>query len=137
MPETITINKDNAHFFIAICEQEKHSFLMLGLYDQHRVTQMLCRVGKVFNVNYEENEYGEEGCFQTTKRLSAAVFSAAPSIIEDEGIDRMYKGEKSISYQAYTINYQQYIEFVRMLEGLQTDTNTYECFKPVQEREIK
>ena len=129
MPEVITINKDTDHFFLAICKKDVHSFLMLGLYDQNQVSHLLCRVGKVFDHDNEE----EDDCFTANKRLAHFIFSSTNGIINDERTYRNNKGETPISYQAYDISYQQYKEFIQLLEGLQTDRNKFKCYKPIKE----
>jgi hypothetical protein len=51
----------------------------------------------------------------------------------DERLSRTSKGQIPISYQAYDLSYQHYLEFIQRLEGLQTEDNKYKCYKPVAE----
>ena len=130
MKNTITINKDQDHFFIAICKQGNHSFLMLGIYEQNRVPQLLCRVGKFFDVPRNPRD---RNCFNSSRLLLNALFSSSRAKIIDERLSRANKGETPISYQAYDLSYQHYLEFIQRLEGLQTGDNKYKCYKPVAE----
>ncbi|BCA94787.1 hypothetical protein TUM19329_11480 [Legionella antarctica] len=131
----ISINKDKSKFFIAICKQGAHSFLMLGVYDQNQVTHLLCRVGKFFDVPRESKS---NKCFTSSRLLFNAFFSSSTAKIIDEQLFRKTKGEVPISYQAHDLSYQHYLEFIQLLEGLQTDDNAYNCYKPVtvQQSEI-
>ncbi|MCL9682692.1 hypothetical protein [Legionella maioricensis] len=134
MKKTISIDKDKDHFFIAICKQGKHSFLMLGIYDQNQVTQLLCRVGKFFDVPQNPKD---RGYCDTNRRLCNALFSSSRAKIMDERLSRETKGEIPISYQAYDLSYQHYLEFIQHLESLQTDDNKYKCYKPIAEKQGK
>lgn len=130
MPKTIILNKDTDRFFISINKIGGHSFLMLGVYDQNKVSHLLCRVGKMFDIDPTTEE---QNCFTANKRLFKTVFSSSKGKIQDEGTSRKKKGEDPISYQAYDINYRQYLEFIQLLEGLQTKKNQFKCYKPVEE----
>ncbi len=132
MKKTILINKDKDQFFIAICKQGAHSFLMLGVYDQNQVTHLLCRVGKFFDLPRESRN---SRCYTTSSLIINALFSSAKAKIKDEKLSREAKGEVPISYQAYDLSYQHYLEFIQLLEGLQTDDNKYKCYKPVAENQ--
>lgn len=125
----ISINTNNAHFFIAICKKGSHSFLMLGLHENYQVSHLLCRVGKFFDVGSEKPD-----CFSINKLLFEAIVSSSKGKIKDEGIYRKSKTKKLITYQAYDINYKQYREFIKLLEGLQTEDNQFECYKPFEKQ---
>ena len=133
MPDIITVDKDKEHFFIAICKQGNHTFLMLGVYDGHQVSHLLCRVGKVFDVPAESDE---RGCNLLGKKFCNAFFyNNEAAAIQDEGVSRKKKGEIPISYQAYELKYENYLEFIKILEGLQIKNPRYKyrCYKPVYE----
>ncbi len=121
---SITINKETDNFFIALCMQNSHSFLMFGIYDQNRVTHLLCRVGKVFDLE------PITGCLKKSAQLGRVLFSNSKAKLNDEGISRQKKGQHPISYQAYDTTYQHYLEFIHLLESLQTEDNGFICYKP-------
>lgn len=126
----IKINKKKDHFFIAIGKQKEHSFVMLGVYDKTRVTHLLCRVGKIFDTDLAPEEITFSIRF---RELFKAIFFATKAKIVSERISSSRKGSIPISYQAYEMRYEQYVEFVQLLEGLQTETNKFKCYKPIHE----
>ena len=127
---TIIIDKETDKFFIAIGKEDRHSFVMFGVYDQNKVQHLLCRVGKFFDGGNEPNA---NRYFSASKRLASALFSSAHAKLRSEAIVRKQKQQKEISYQAYDATYEQYIEFIQLLETLQTEKNVFLCFKPVQQ----
>lgn len=118
---SITINKKTTRFFISIAKKGRHSFIMLGLYEGTLVSRLLCRVGKL-----------SEG--RLCRRL-LICFNSLNSSLRDEGFDRDYFDEELINYQAFDICYEQYCQFICLLEGLQTEDNQFNCFKPIREYE--
>ncbi|HAT6901825.1 hypothetical protein D7217_13340 [Legionella pneumophila] len=125
----ICINKETDHFFISIGKINQHSFIMLGVYDDFQVSHLLCRVGKIFDLPNQTK--GIKRCLSIYSALGGAIFASSKAKIEDEGITRKRKGSAPISYQAYDISYEQYCEFVHYLESIQTESNQFECFKPL------
>ncbi|MCW8407841.1 hypothetical protein OQJ13_02515 [Legionella sp. PATHC035] len=126
-PSVLKINKKTDHFFISISKQQGvHSFLMLGTYDPqgHKIQRLLSRVGKGHNLT-KPNFLTNMQC------ICNGLFFSNPASLRDEWIYREKIGLHPISYQAYDITYEQYIEFVRILESLQTDENKFACYKPV------
>ncbi|KTD40984.1 hypothetical protein [Legionella parisiensis] len=126
-PESLTVNKITDHFFISINKKMGHSFIMLGVYDQNKFRHVLCRVGKVAEVEVDEN--GETDYPTNLQFLCNALFFASKAYLKDEGVSRKKRGNVPITYQAYDISYEQYIEFVRILESLRGH-DTYTCYKP-------
>ncbi|KTC83200.1 hypothetical protein [Legionella cincinnatiensis] len=122
----ITINPQADKFFISINKQGVHSFIMLGIYDQNKAKHLLCRVGK-----FGDNDDKDPNCSLVTKFLCNALFYKNKAKLGDEGITRRAKGSTPITYQAYDITYAQYLEFIQILESLQTDENKFLCYKPV------
>lgn len=117
---SIQINKNTSRFFIAINKINHHSFLMLGTYDKNKVAHLLCRVGK--SLQKEED---------TNACVYYKIFSShVKSELIDEGVSRKKRNKAAISYQAYDITYDQYLQFIQMLESIQTDTNRFSCYKP-------
>ncbi len=125
----ISIDLDNTQFFIAIAKKKAHSFIMLGTYGQNKVQHLLCRVGKVFDL--KRNADDTIPVSSLFNALGDAAFSSAAAKIQDEGLSRKKQGHQSISYQAYDINFQQYLDFIRILESTQTRLNSFECYKPI------
>lgn len=125
---SITIDLDRSEFFIAIAKKQAHSFIMLGTYENNTVQHLLCRVGKVFDLEKREicSVFGA---------LAGAVASSTASKVQDEGLTRKNSKWKAITYQAYTISFEQYQEFIQLLESLQTATNIFDCYKPVKRQQ--
>ncbi|CAM3096278.1 Uncharacterised protein [Legionella steigerwaltii] len=125
-PRSLKINKKTDHFFISINKKGVHSFIMLGMYDpaKNKIQNLLCRVGKMgnnTNPNYVTN----------IQSICNALFFSNKSRLGDEGVWREKLGANPISYQAYDITYDQYLDFVQKLESLQTPDNKFGCYKPV------
>lgn len=127
---TITINKETDRFFIAIGKEEEHSFIMFGVYDQNQVRHLLCRVGKDVD---EEIEPDANKCLTVAGRIKRFFFSSVKSKLINERTVRNKPGNIPISYQAYESSYKHYLEFIQLLENLQTDTNQFPCYKPISE----
>lgn len=124
--EFININKKKAQFFISINKRGAHTFIMLGVYDQHKVTHVLGRVGKVaIPDGYHDSAFCDGLLF-----ILQALFTNTKARLEDEGIERRSRRLSAINYQAYDITYRQYIEFIHVLEALQTPENKFFCYIP-------
>lgn len=123
---SIIINSKTDKFFISINKKGVHSFIMLGIYDQNRARHLLCRVGK-----FGDNDDKEPNYALAIKFLCNALFYKNKAKLGDEGITRNAKGSTPITYQAYDITYDQYWEFIQILESLQTDKNKFFCYKPM------
>ncbi|PWY54964.1 hypothetical protein DGG96_14265 [Legionella qingyii] len=72
----------------------------------------------------------ESDYFMQTEFLCNALFFANKGKLMDEGISRNERQWSKISYQAYDITYDQYVEFLRVLEATQSLYNQFECYKP-------
>jgi hypothetical protein len=125
----ISIDLFDTHFFIAIGKKKGHSFIMLGIHKANKVQELLCRVGKVFDL--KENADKEVEICSVFDALAGASFSSTAAKIQDEGLNRKKLGHDAISYQAYEISFQQYLEFIRILESIQTARNSFKCYKPI------
>lgn len=119
---SITINKNQEQFFISINKMNGHTFVMLGLYDKNKVKNVLCRVGK-FMVKRKENWV-----------CCNALFSKVDAKLCDEGVSKNEKNAKPISYQAYDITYKQYLQFIQILDSLQTPQNRFMCYRPQKDK---
>lgn len=124
-PESLVINKKKDHFFISIAKKGVHSFIMLGIYDQNKVQQLLCRVGKFGDIGVKDPHY-----FLKLQFICNSLFFTNKGGLADEGLSRKKRGRHPITYQAYDINYEQYLEFVSILESLQSDDCKFKCYKP-------
>lgn len=126
----VSIDKNTDKFFIALGKENSHSFIMFGVYDQNRVSHLLCRVGKDIDevMPPNTNKY-----MVMADRLRNAFFSKLKSRLKNERTQRTAAESPSISYQAYDSTYEQYLEFIQLLEALQTEKNQFLCYKPVQE----
>lgn len=127
---SIEINKETDHFFISINKIQNHSFVMLGVYDGNQVKHSLCRVGKV--ATYEAVCGGYRVALAPLF-IYQFFFSKAKAELTDEKVVRNHIGNTLINYQAYDITYTQYIEFIKILETIETDGNKFCCFKPTEE----
>lgn len=124
---TITINKETDKFFLALGKEGKHTFIMFGVYDQNKVSHLLCRVGKDID---EPSQPGENRCMAITGRIANVFFSKIKSRLKNERTSRDNPGNIPISYQAYDTTYEHYLEFIGLLENLQNKHNRYLCYKP-------
>jgi len=126
----ITINKKTDHFFISICKIHAHSFLMLGVYDKNRVSHLLCRIGKW---GYSKKDPKKSEYSFTVGYLFNLLFFSVRAKLTDEGVFRERESPNPINYQAYDITYEQYLEFIQKLEGLQETDNIFRCYQPIEE----
>lgn len=102
-----------------------HSFVFFGTYKENQVVQLLARVGKGINEDYQESN----SCVELLKIL----FSSTPSTtLVNEKIRHNEEGHYPISYQAYDISYEQYLNYLLISERLQTEKNRFYSYKPVR-----
>lgn len=127
---TLSINLKKDKFFVAIGKEEHHSFIMFGVYDQNHVQHLLCRVGKDV---IEPNDPNDYQCMVWGRRLSGIFFSKLKSRLRNERTTRDYLETAPISYQAYDTSYNNYLEFLQLLEAIQTEENSFFCYKPLKE----
>ncbi|MDR3443453.1 MAG: hypothetical protein P4L65_10625 [Legionella sp.] len=127
---SIEINKETDHFFISINKSSMHSFVMLGVYDGNQVKHPLCRVGMAA---VHEAVCDGYVVALVSRYIYQFFFSKAKAELKDEKVVRNKIGSYLINYQAYDITYKQYIEFIKILETIQTEKNKFCCFKPIVE----
>lgn len=108
---TLIINKNKDKFFLALCKSSQHTFVLVGQYEGFVVKQLFCRVAKCYknNNNYLKDLY----------QLFSGGFQAN---IYDEGITRDHPNERYMSYQAYDINWDQYLALIKSFSTLQRQT---------------
>lgn len=127
---TLTIDS-KTRFFIAISKIKAHSFIMTGTHDNFKVQHLLCRVGKIFDLNSNSNNPKPLGSILSA--LFKVIGHYAKAKIKDEGLNRDRLEHSPISYQAYEISYKQYLDFIHLLESIEDEDNSIECFKPVEQ----
>lgn len=123
----IDIDKGKTRFFISINKVGVHSFVTLGVYDELQVEHVLCQVGKY---SFRKKVCGSYGNLATSDFIFNAFFSKVDARLLDEKKQVGQHDKLTISYHASDITYEQYLEFVQLLEVLQTPKNKYCCFKP-------
>ncbi|MBA3536498.1 MAG: hypothetical protein H0T84_07810 [Tatlockia sp.] len=124
---SLLVNKNN-EFFIAICERNGHSYISLGVKDNDGTTQFLASFGKIYY--REATQAKKENNFDMLKfRLSetcGAVFTDTNAYIQNEPViayeinDGVWRRPKTsdISYKAYAINYQHYLQFLNHMAAI-------------------
>lgn len=127
---TLNINLKTDKFFIAIGKEHSHTFIMFGVYDQNYVKHLLCRVGKDVD---EPVDPEASKCMVKSSRLTNLFFSKLKSRLRNERTERKSPENIQVSYQAYDTTYDNYLEFIQLLEALQTKDNTFSCYKPCNE----
>ncbi len=110
MQQPITVDK-HSEFFICIAKDGIHSFLMLGVMDGKN-PKLFARVGKG---NKIDESFGTDFSQQLTM-VQKALFSNTEATLDDEGITR--RKPVDISYQAYSITYKQYLDFLKMTKNI-------------------
>lgn len=110
MPRPITVNKDS-EFYIAIAKEGVHSFLMSGVMMDGKAIP-LARVGKS---NLIDPSFGT-GFRDQLRMFGKVAGSHSQAMLMDEGIEEEPDYNPNISYQAYSITYEQYLEFLRMIK---------------------
>lgn len=102
-------NKED-EFFLAIGQQGKHSFLMLGVMDNDQ-PRLLARVGKRNDIDPDyKSEY---------ELFKKALGSGSLSRLGDEGLFRPEGHYAKINYQAYAITYSQLKEFFGLIASIE------------------
>jgi hypothetical protein len=118
---TLTVKKSD-EFFIAIAKirGNAHTFIFVGVKLLEEIL-ILARVGKAMDVR-KGNPPG----------LFSLIFSPVKAILKDEGVDRLAGWRQEITYEAYAISYQQYLQFMALLKKIQDDTNCFSGYAPIR-----
>jgi hypothetical protein len=111
---TLDITK-NSEFFIALCQYGPHSYVALGAKTKDK-TQLLASFGKI----------ASERTSNLCTSLCTAVFNKVPATILNEPVTKHLKpngfisnpSESNVTYKAYDISYQNYIEFLLYMKQL-------------------
>lgn len=95
----ITVNPGD-EYFIAIGQQEVHSFLMLGVVPAEGEPKLLARVGKfMINVHY----------------------CSVDGVLVDEGVTRQRENPTKINYQAYSIDAAQAYKCIQLISTVENE----------------
>ncbi|QEY52723.1 hypothetical protein [Legionella longbeachae] len=110
--KSITVNKDS-EFFMTIAKEGVHSFIMLGVMVKD-TPQLLARVGKG---NLIDPSFGTS-CSKSFTMFGKAVATRTEASLMDEGISDDEDATSDISYQSYSITYEQYLEFLALTKNI-------------------
>ncbi|MBL7480620.1 hypothetical protein [Legionella bononiensis] len=105
--EKLNLSKKD-EYFVAIGKQGIHSFMMLGVMKDGS-PKLLTRVGK-------QNDVGPDS--QMTK-IVESLGDGTLSRLVDEGISRKPDSVRPMSYQAYSINYDQAKDFMGLISDVE------------------
>ncbi|TAL64965.1 MAG: hypothetical protein EPN84_02440 [Legionella sp.] len=120
----LKIDLKTTQFFLGIGKTQWHSFVFLGIYEGNKVVSLLARAGKGLDKNVNPNGF----CANSW----GFFFSEVPgSILINENLHYNQKGHLPVSYHAYDISYKQYLDYLRMMERLETKGKQFECYKPI------
>ncbi|KTC96857.1 hypothetical protein [Legionella feeleii] len=126
----IAVDNASGDFFIALCQDSIHSFVMLGIMQDNK-PKILARVGKT---NAVDKDYG--GNFGSQCKLAMKqLFSQAEAELRKESLHPYGK----ISYAAYAISYNQYLQFTKLMalvhrkEADGKRSEAIRCYLPARE----
>lgn len=133
MDDTIEISKKR-EFFVAIAKQGIHSFMMLGVVEPDGTNRLLARVGKTNDIDPDSTK--------ALVMIGKTIWSTTQARLADEGISRSENTETEIRYQAYSVNYDQAVDFLNLIREIEekqkvTDQEEREAimgFIPVTEK---
>lgn len=101
----------DSEFFISLAKVEEHSFLMLGVISSNG-PKLLARVGKTFDIDPDV-----DASFAIGKKL---LGNGLISRIKDEGVTRKEGHIVAITYQAYSISYEQTKDFLASIADIES-----------------
>lgn len=114
MSKLLTLNKDENEFFVAICKQGFHSFLVFGARDKTtKVNRVLARIGKVCDRDNPDTSVLNAGFNFLFSEANARLESEM--VISESNNQALISSESTISYKAYSINIEHYRSFLEML----------------------
>lgn len=119
MFENMELSKSD-EYFISIAKQDIHSFIMLGVMVNGK-PKLLARVGKT-------NDLDPDVKAQATM-IAKGLTTGTLARLADEGIYRREGHRVTISYQAYSINYQQLNDFLALLALMEKEQLKKEAIK--------
>lgn len=112
--QSIIVDKES-EFFIAIAKKDVHSFIMLGVVVDGK-PKLLAKVGKG---NIIDKSFGTS-CTQQFTLFGKMLRGHSDALLIDEGIGSSNQFPV-ISYQAYAISFEQYLEFLAITKDIHQD----------------
>ena len=103
----ISQDERDANFYLAVCKQGIHSFIIVGVKEKDGTDRTLMRIGKSNSIDPDFD--------RQLKMALKAVGSSTLSYIQDEGITRSNAGNTSLNYQAHDINFEQLCDVYRLV----------------------
>lgn len=117
MPKSVIVATKKSEFFITIAKKGIHSFVMLGIWVDGK-PEILAKVGKG---NVIDKDFGTS-CSNKFTLFGKIVGSHSDASLMDEGRDT---SDSDISYQAYSITYEHYLEFLAITRDIHRDQLEY------------
>ncbi|MBA2710337.1 MAG: hypothetical protein H0U57_07090 [Tatlockia sp.] len=124
---SLLVNKNN-EFFIAICEKNDHSSVSLGVKDNDGTIQFLASFGKIYyrGATQTKKENNLDMFKLRLSEICGAVFTDTNAYIQNEPViayeinDEVWRSPKTsdISYKAYAITYQHYLQFLNQMAAI-------------------
>lgn len=111
MSKTLTVNQ-KSEFFVSIAKQGIHTYLMLGVIDNHKPIT-LAKIGKS---NLIDQDF-DISCTSQFGLFKKELVTHTDAAIVDERLNE----NQNVNYQAYSITYQQYLDFLHMLKMIHLD----------------
>ena len=117
MPKLIV--SKNCEFFVAICKKREHSFVIFGVHDKEaNKNHILCGVGKYFLMGEDASSMMSANCSNGLSFLfdeeRGELYTEFYS--KDGKICNQFRREEiDISYSAYRISLENYLEFIFLL----------------------
>ena len=126
LKDPIIVDRSKDEFFIAVAKKNGHSFVFLGIVKEEKPI-LLARVGKLFKLNKDKEILGKDGVptdptyIDKIKKLLAsenARFYSEPLQLRG-----------NVSYMAYNISYNQYLEFMKLISLDFQKKQTITCYQ--------
>ena len=110
----LTLNKNDNEFFVAICKDSFHSFLVFGVRDNTtKINRILARIGKFCDMNNPDTYFLNAGLNFLFNETNAQLVSEM--VLTENNNQKLISSVSTISYKAYTINIENYCSFLEML----------------------
>lgn len=127
-PQPITL-PDDAQFFIAICQSDRHSFIALGAINPHNQKKhVLCSVGFMFDnrkENYTCTSVGKM-CFNN----APGVFKSDPAFHKAHGDENKRAKRLRFRYKAFDISRTQFDHFIAEIVSTRPRRHGIYCYQP-------
>ncbi len=103
-------------YFVAVAKQKNHSFVMLGVIHNGE-PKLLLRVGKTNNIDPHFSD--KLNLYKEMMMLGKVLGRKMLARIDDEGITRKENKRDIITYQAYSITFDQTRQFMSMISKIE------------------